>query len=205
MNCISFSPIEGILISGSWDKTVKLWDLYARNRAAETLDHTSEITAICYRPDGLEICVATLQGELYLWDTVDRQIRGVLDCRKDLEGGRIESDGGLITSKKDDSNKYFQCLCYSADGDYVLAGGKTKFVCLYEVKHRILLKRFSVTENRSWDGMVKKLSGKNLKDGVNLTLIDDHDDSDYNERKDMVLPGAKKPNYMKRNVKLRME
>ncbi len=35
--------------------------------------------------------------------------------------------------------------------------------------------------------------------------IDDSDDSDYNERKDQVLPGAKKPNNMKRNAQLKIE
>ena len=63
------------MISGSWDKTIRIYDLYSKNRAIENLDHNSEITAVAFRPDGKEICVATLKGELYLWNTEDRRIQ----------------------------------------------------------------------------------------------------------------------------------
>ena len=97
-------------------------------------------------------------------------------------------------------------ICYSADGDYVFAGGKSKYVCLYELRHRLLIKKFLITSNRSFDGIQEKLSGKHIKDGVNLNQIDEEQsDSDYESRKDNSLPGVKKPNYLKRNMKPRIE
>lgn len=135
---------------------------------------------MAFRPDGLEICCATLKGEIYLWDMKERQIRGTLDCKRDLGGGRnVQSK---LTAQKDSSNKHFKSLCYSADGDYVLAGGRSKYVCLYELRHRLLVKRFRVSVNRAFDGMLEKLSSKNLKDGVDLTEINNFSDSDLEER-----------------------
>jgi hypothetical protein len=39
-------------------------------------------------------------------------------------------------------------LCYSADGTCVLAGGNSKFVCIYEISQRLLLKKFTVSHNQ---------------------------------------------------------
>lgn len=47
----------------------------------------------------------------------------------------------------------FTTLCYSADGQNILAGGMSKFVCLYHVREQILVKRFELSCNLSLDAM----------------------------------------------------
>lgn len=47
----------------------------------------------------------------------------------------------------------FTTLCYSADGQSVLAGGMSKFVCIYHVKEQILRKKFEISCNLSLDAM----------------------------------------------------
>lgn len=44
-------------------------------------------------------------------------------------------------------------MCYSADGQSVLAGGMSKFVCIYHVKEQILMKKFEISCNLSLDAM----------------------------------------------------
>lgn len=44
-------------------------------------------------------------------------------------------------------------MCYSADGQNILAGGMSKFVCLYHVREQILVKRFELSCNFSLDAM----------------------------------------------------
>lgn len=52
------------------------------------------------------------------------------------------------------------------------------------------------------DGVLNKLNSKNIKEGVDVVNeIDDFDDSDYDERKDNVLPGAKNFDVSKRTMK----
>lgn len=47
----------------------------------------------------------------------------------------------------------FTTLCYSADGESILAGGMSKFVCIYHVKEQVLRKRFAISCNLSLDAM----------------------------------------------------
>lgn len=47
----------------------------------------------------------------------------------------------------------FTTLCYSADGQSILAGGLSKFVCIYNVKEQILMKKFEISCNYSLDAM----------------------------------------------------
>ncbi len=70
-------------------------------------------------------------------------------------------------------------MCYSADGEYVIAGGNSRFVNLYNIRSRLLVKKYSLTSNRSLDGILMKLNTKGIKDGKVLAEIDDQDHSDY--------------------------
>jgi len=47
----------------------------------------------------------------------------------------------------------FTSLCYSADGTCILAGGRSKNICIYNVQESILLKKYEITQNRSLDAV----------------------------------------------------
>lgn len=51
------------------------------------------------------------------------------------------------------SLRSFTSLCYSADGESVLAGGQAKFVCIYNIKEQMLIKKFEISCNLSFDAM----------------------------------------------------
>ena len=63
-----------------------------------------------------------------------------------------------MTSDNNASSRYFTSVCFTADGTCVLAGGNSKYVCIYEVSHQILLKKFQISYNRSLDGVLDKVS-----------------------------------------------
>jgi len=70
-----------------------------------------------------------------------------------------------------------------------LAGGNSKYVCIYEISQQILLKKFQVSFNRSLDGVLDELNSKNLADGG--AVDDEHDSADENDFSPH-LPGAKR-------------
>jgi len=149
-----------MLFSASWDKTVRVSDLFAKSKNTEVLEHNSEVLSIALRSDGQQLLAATLKGEIYIWNVRDGQIVGVIGGVRDLQGGRLQKD--RVTAKNSQSNKHFRSVQYSSDGEYILAGGNSKFVCLFDIRHRILLKKFRFTQNRSLDGVLQKLNSKLL-------------------------------------------
>lgn len=57
-------------------------------------------------------------------------------------------DSGYVSSFRS-----FTSLCYSADGESILAGGQSKMVCIYNVKEQMLMKKFEISCNLSFDAM----------------------------------------------------
>lgn len=153
---LTYQSNGGTLASASWDGTVKLWDLYKGNTPTESLQHTSDVVCVAYRPDGKEVCSGTINGLLSFWDVEHAKLKFEIDGRKDIAGGRKMNDRN--TSNNNASSRYFTSICYSADGSFILAGGNSKYVCIYEVSQQILLKKFQVTFNRSLDGVLDEVS-----------------------------------------------
>jgi periodic tryptophan protein 2 len=67
ISAVAFNPSMPLVASASWDKSVRLWDLY-RGVQVETLTHNTEVIALAWRPDGKELCTSTLDGNLQFWD-----------------------------------------------------------------------------------------------------------------------------------------
>ena len=73
---------------------------------------------------------------------------------------------------------------------------------LYDIKHRLLLKKFLLTCNRDIDGVVDWLNSRNIKEGMNLNELEQESASDE-ERKDY-LPGARKLDVSKRSRRMEL-
>ncbi|KAI8618505.1 putative WD repeat protein [Chytriomyces sp. MP71] len=191
VSCLAFSPIEGRLVSGSWDRSLRTWNLFNRDSSSEPFTHQSEILALAYRGDGKEVAVATLDGQITIWDVeLHRQV-GTIEGKKDVGGGRKVGD--RVTAANNSNSKYFTSLCYTVDGSCLLAGGNSKYVCIYDVKAATLLRKFQISHNLSLDGMHVELDSRNMTEAGPRELIDDTGDmSDIEDRRDDSLPGAKK-------------
>ena len=92
----------------------------------------------------------------------------------------------------------------------MIGGGNSKNICLYDIKNKLLLRRYAITQNRSLDGVLQKLNSKNVKGDVadhELDIDSDLEEDAWEVRKqaDMQMPGSRKPNnaqIIKRNTKL---
>ncbi|NXQ23667.1 PWP2 protein, partial [Alaudala cheleensis] len=151
ISSLSFNPMKCVLASASWDKTVKLWDMLDSWRTKETFIMNSDVLVVAFRPDGKELAVVALNGQITFWDHENAVQTGSIEGRHDLQMGRKELD--KITAKQAAKGKSFTTLCYSADGQSILAGGLSKFVCIYNVKEQILMKKFEISCNHSLDAM----------------------------------------------------
>ncbi|KAL5575626.1 hypothetical protein UlMin_017325 [Ulmus minor] len=192
---LMFSPSNTVLASSSWDRTVRLWDVFDSKSAVEPFHHTHDVLTVVYRPDGKQLACSTLDGQIYFYDPIDGLLISTIEGRRDIAGGRLMTDRRSAANSS--SGKCFTTLCYSADGSYILAGGNSKYICMYDVADQVLLRRFQITHNLSLDGVLDFLNSKNMTEAGPLDLIDD-DNSDVEDgvdrqtrgRLDFDLPGS---------------
>lgn len=169
---LMFSPTNAILASSSWDKTIRLWDVFEGKGGMETFSHTHDVLTLVYRPDGRQLASSTLDGQIHFWDPIDGLLMYTIEGRRDIAGGRLMTDRRSAANST--LGKYFTTLCYSADGSYILAAGNSKYICMYDIADQVLLRRFQTTHNLSLDGVLDFLNSKNMTEAGPMDLIDDN-------------------------------
>jgi len=208
VSCLSFSATNGLMASSSWDQSVKVWDVFGKNGMVESFQHSSEVLHAMFHPNSNDLITTTLGGQIHVWDQEASSIKGLIECKKDLQGGRLRDDRN--TAKKSTKNKHFNSISVSPSGDFVIGGGNSKNICLYDIRNKILLRRYALTQNRSLDGVLLQLNSKNIKGDVadhELDIDSDLEEDAWEVRNaaDQSMPGSKKPNnaqVVKRNTKL---
>lgn len=97
---IAFSPSSTSteMVSVSWDKTLKIWNAIENGSDHETIKLTSDGLYVAYKPNGEEVAVATLDGQISFFNCKTAMQIGSIEGRNDLGSGRTKTD--LITAKK---------------------------------------------------------------------------------------------------------
>ncbi|PQQ21285.1 periodic tryptophan protein 2 homolog [Prunus yedoensis var. nudiflora] len=107
---LMFSPTNAILASSSWDRTVRLWDVFNGKGAVETFSHTHDVLTVVYRPDGKQLASSTLDGQIHFWDPID----GLLLCIPLRVAGiflEVVSMTDRRSAANSSSGKFFTTLC----------------------------------------------------------------------------------------------
>ena len=83
VNSLAFAPDGRTLASGSWDGTVRLWEvLTGKERPIQ--NHPNGACAVAFSPDGRLLASGGSGGMVWLWDTVGRP------------RGRLKGQGGYF-------------------------------------------------------------------------------------------------------------
>lgn len=194
VSAIKFSPSNNILVSCSWDKTVRTWNLFeGANCTREVLQLGYEAIGLSLRLDGDQIAVSTINGNIYFFATESGEMLGApIEGKCDLGTGKTNAEESA------DDDKHFSTLTYSTDGQYILAGGRSKHLCVYHVPEKLLIKKFTLTINKSLEGIADYISKrKRAEFGFNEMLIKAREEGDFAP---VQLPGVKRGDLGERSI-----
>lgn len=172
----------GQIVTGSWDGTLKVWDLYAgagRGRSAETLQCPSSVLSVAHDPRGNDLCACScLAGQVIFWNVSTGSEVGFIDGIRDIRRGRqfherfaATNTRGVTLGKKNKTgsienvnlNAFYSSIAYARSGQLLLCGSKNSpLVCLYDTQSFTLAARLTLTTNRSIGGVNVLLNSKNM-------------------------------------------
>ncbi|KAH9260043.1 hypothetical protein BASA81_001815 [Batrachochytrium salamandrivorans] len=161
VSCVRFSPstTTPLIVSCSWDKTVKVWNLGDCKLRASLEKHTGYLNTVTVSPDGSLCASGGKDGEAMLWDLYDSKhlyslkADGVIHtlvfspnrywlCAGtstsiviwDLESKVVVDEIRLqAPTGKRGQLPYCSSLCWSADGSTLFAGFTDHIVRAYHV------------------------------------------------------------------------
>jgi WD40 repeat protein len=112
INGLAFSPDGNRLISGSADKTARIWDIRTQNTIHVLKGHTEFIFAVAFSPDGSMAVTGSDDNTLKVWDA---------------------KSGALITTLKGHTDDV-RSATFTPNGKYLLSGSYDKTVRLWNGK-----------------------------------------------------------------------
>lgn len=102
---LAFAPVatSSMLVSGSWDHTIRLWNCLESSGDHETIEIQSNVTAVAFKPDGEEVAVAALSGNIQIFSVKNSMQIASIEGRNDLGAGTSEVD--LTSANKNKESK----------------------------------------------------------------------------------------------------
>ena len=118
---IAFSPDRTeVLLGGSYDGTMKLWDIATKQRICSFKGHSDIVSSVSFSPDGKRALSGSRDQSIRLWDTATGE------CIRTFTGN---TDPGLV-------------VCLSPDGHTALSGDYSTKVKLWETSSGACIRTF---------------------------------------------------------------
>src|SRR5258706_521878 len=111
---VCYSPDGTRVVSGSSDKTIRIWDAESGTVIGEPLTgHTGGVNSVAYSPDGRHIVSGSSDNTIRIWDAETGN----------AVGNPLEGHSGEVLS-----------VAYSPDGRYIISGSEDRAIRIWDAE-----------------------------------------------------------------------
>ena len=134
---VTISPDGRYILSGSIDKTMKLWELDTGTEIRTFKEHGDDVLSAAFSPDGRYVLSGSVDNTIKLWDVSSgaeiRTFKGHLNLEENII---TWLDGNIYNLNQVSS------VTFSPDGHYVLSGSYDKTMKLWDVSSGAEIRTF---------------------------------------------------------------
>jgi hypothetical protein len=100
---VAFSPDGRLALTGSWDKTARLWDVASGRQVRRLAGHAAPVLSVALSPDGRLALTGSDDGTARLWDVASgREVRQLAGHTGGVNSVAFSPDGRLaLTGSRD--------------------------------------------------------------------------------------------------------
>ncbi|WP_414624790.1 AAA-like domain-containing protein [Calothrix sp. CCY 0018] len=139
---VAFSPDGKTLATGSWDTTIKLWDMASGKLLTTLQGHQDAVLSVDFSPDGKTLATGSWDKTIKLWDMASGKLQTTLQGHQ-----------GAVTS-----------VAFSPDGKTLATGSVDRTIKLWDMASGKLLTTLQGHQNQVWSVAFSR-DGKTLATG----------------------------------------
>ncbi len=153
VNSVSFSPDGKTLASGSWDDTIKLWDVQTGKEITTLQGHDDSVNSISFSPDGQTLASGSRDKTIKLWNFQTGIITTLRSHGDSVNSVSFSPDGKTLVSGSSDNtiklwdvqtgkeittlqghNDSVYSVSFSPDGKTLVSGSSDNTIKLWDVQ-----------------------------------------------------------------------